>query len=139
MPSSAIRTFADPDDYATSNAQVPRRDRATSRSTDLRSGTLRRNRSIGMDPPGMLRGPAGNESQTIPAVTPDASHLQALRKSGPTETTVTEIATRLGFWQFGRFAGTYKELFGESPRPCGRVAAQRAPGVLPLCIFAETA
>jgi AraC-like DNA-binding protein len=39
----------------------------------------------------------------------------ALRRSGPTETTVTEIATRFGFSQFGRFAGTYKELFGKSP------------------------
>jgi hypothetical protein len=30
-------------------------------------------------------------------------------------TTVTEIATRHGFWQFGRFAGKYKLLFGEAP------------------------
>jgi AraC-like DNA-binding protein len=40
---------------------------------------------------------------------------RALRDSSPGTTTVTEIATQYGFWQFGRFAGEYKSLFREAP------------------------
>jgi AraC-like DNA-binding protein len=40
---------------------------------------------------------------------------RALRKGLPDTTTVTEIATRYGFWHFGRFAGEYQSLFGEPP------------------------
>jgi AraC-like DNA-binding protein len=39
---------------------------------------------------------------------------QALRQAA-SDTTVTEIATRYGFWQLGRFAVEYQSLFGESP------------------------
>ena len=40
---------------------------------------------------------------------------RALRKGLPDTTTVTETATRYGFWHFGRFAGEYQSLFGEPP------------------------
>jgi transcriptional regulator GlxA family with amidase domain len=39
----------------------------------------------------------------------------ALIRADPATTTVTEIATRFGFWQLGRFAVFYRGLFGEPP------------------------
>src|SRR3954447_14957648 len=40
---------------------------------------------------------------------------RALHESNRTATTVTETATRYGFWDFGRFAGEYRSIFGELP------------------------
>ncbi|QDT70271.1 transcriptional regulator EutR [Planctomycetes bacterium MalM25] len=38
-----------------------------------------------------------------------------LREKGPEVTTVARVAAAHGFWDFGRFASRYSELFGESP------------------------
>src|SRR5262249_30636221 len=40
---------------------------------------------------------------------------RALIEADPVNTTVTQIATNNGFWELGRFAVYYKELFGEAP------------------------
>jgi len=40
---------------------------------------------------------------------------RALEQARPGETTVTRIATDFGFFELGRFAGTYTSLFGEHP------------------------
>ena len=40
---------------------------------------------------------------------------RALREAASEATTVTDVATRFGFWQLGRFSVEYQALFGESP------------------------
>ena len=40
---------------------------------------------------------------------------RALREEAPDATSMTDVATRYGFWQLGRFAVEYQSLFGESP------------------------
>jgi AraC-like DNA-binding protein len=40
---------------------------------------------------------------------------RALQQADPSITRVTDIATVLGFWELGRFAVRYREIFGESP------------------------
>jgi AraC family ethanolamine operon transcriptional activator len=39
-----------------------------------------------------------------------------LLASGPADRTVTTIAAGLSFGHLGRFAGYYRQIFGESPR-----------------------
>ena len=40
---------------------------------------------------------------------------RAFRAASSDAVTVTEVATRYGFWHFGRLAGEYQSLFGEPP------------------------
>jgi transcriptional regulator GlxA family with amidase domain len=49
---------------------------------------------------------------------------RALKNADAERTTVTEIASDCGFWEFGRFSVAYRSLFGESPL----TALRRSPG-----------
>jgi len=52
---------------------------------------------------------------------------EALQAADPKATTVTDIAMEYGFFELGRFAGRYRETFGESPSRTLRHSAAARP------------
>jgi AraC family transcriptional regulator, ethanolamine operon transcriptional activator len=52
----------------------------------------------------------------------EAAHHK-LRVSTPSDRTVTEVATEFGFWHLGRFSGSYRIAFGETPSETLRALA----------------
>jgi AraC-like DNA-binding protein len=66
---------------------------------------------------------------------------RALTVADPAAATVTATAAAHGFWEFGRFAVTYRALFGESPsatlrRPCDSSVPQRRAAGIPIAAVA---
>jgi len=52
---------------------------------------------------------------------------RALRNAVPNQTTVTAVAAEYGFFELGRFARAYREMFGEPPSATLREAISHQP------------
>lgn len=55
---------------------------------------------------------------------------RSLKTSNPVNTTVTEIATKWGFWHLGQFSVDYRKMFGEAPATTLRQNPKNVVGIV---------
>lgn len=76
------------------------------------------------------RGPAAVRSVEAYVRAYPTARLERVRRilsvPPPDGLTVTEVATRRGFFELGRFASAYRHVYGESPSATLREARQRS-------------
>jgi AraC-like DNA-binding protein len=76
---------------------------------------MQRNQGLGSDIAGVLPGALGMTPKRYLLLRRMAFVRRALRAAVPDAATVTDVATRYGFWQLGRFTVEYRSLFGGTP------------------------
>src|ERR1700720_535494 len=80
------------------HAPVSQGDGGKSRPAVLSTGNLQDDRGVGSNTTAMLPGAPGDRPQAIPVATPNASGAAGAAGELPYQATVTETATRYGFW-----------------------------------------
>jgi len=96
---------------------IPRSARSKCRSASLHPGTLPSDRRPGAHSAAPLPRPSGSESQEILLLRRMNLAHRALRAASPSTATVTEIATRFGFWELGGSRPSTASGVASRPRP----------------------